>query len=446
MALNAKSDLNVRGVIPAKWTGLGARKHNPGTTSSSGLLFNSRAVKYFLSVILLGAVCILINTLAHAQDSDSARDQEPRTRSESETTATDLPFAECSPQSTTTTQPPEENKAQSRGSLIVAPLPISSPAVGSGIIPVFAYIFQLRSKDTFSPASLVAAAGLITDNGSRAFGLAGQFFLKKNTYRITAAFVHGNLNYDLYGIGVLAANASLKIPLQQTGEVFFGEVLRRIGWKFFLGPRFLTGHSDVTLRSGNDGTATVVPDLALRTALTAIGFRLNRDTRPNRYYPTTGTLIDLTSDFFSQGLGSKYSFQSYRFVFNKYGSLSDKQVLAYNLFLCATGGQPPFYGNCIYGANNELRGYVAGSYLDRFMVATQLEYRLTLPKRFGLVGFGGIGEAIPGNSRFRTDHFLPGIGTGLRFELSKKYHVNLRADVARGTDGHTWIMGIGEAF
>jgi hypothetical protein len=67
--------------------------------------------------------------------------------------------------------------------------------------------------------------------------------------------------------------------------------------------------------------------------------------------------VHFSSDFFAQALGSKYGFQSYRFTFSKYGSLSEHQVLAYNLFLCGTGGSPPFYGNCIYGANNELRGY-----------------------------------------------------------------------------------------
>jgi hypothetical protein len=158
-------------------------------------------------------------------------------------------------------------------------------------------------------------------------------------------------------------------------------------------------------------------------------------------------LLDVTSDFFSQGLGSKYSFQSYKFTFNKYGSLSKNQVLAYNLFACVTGGQPPFYGNCIYGTNNQLRGYIAGRYLDRYMVTTQLEYRLALPKRFGLAAFGGVGEVIPGgNQPFRTTNFLPGGGGGLRFELSKKYHVNLRADLAKGKDSHTWSLGVGEAF
>ena len=34
----------------------------------------------------------------------------------------------------------------------------------------------------------------------------------------------------------------------------------------------------------------------------------------------------------------------------------------------------------------------------------------------------------------------------MRFLLSKKYHVNLRADIAQGTDGHSFGMGVGEAF
>src|SRR5262249_19212411 len=116
----------------------------------------------------------------------------------------------------------------------------------------------------------------------------------------------------------------------------------------------------------------------------------------------------------------------------KYGSLSEKQILAYNLFISGTGRQPPFYGNCIYGANNELRGYTTGRYLDRYMFATQLEYRLSLPKRLGIVGFGGIGELIPGASQiWKSNNLLPAGGGGMSFQLSKKYHVNLRADIAK---------------
>jgi len=126
--------------------------------------------------------------------------------------------------------------------------------------------------------------------------------------------------------------------------------------------------------------------LGLDTNLTAVGFRLNRDTRPNRFYPTSGTFLDFTADFFTQGLGSKYSFQSYKINLNKYWNLTQNQVLASGSFACFTGGAPPFYGNCICG------------------------------------------------------------GGGVRFELSKRHHVNLCADFAQDKDSHTWSMGVGEAF
>jgi hypothetical protein len=87
-----------------------------------------------------------------------------------------------------------------------------------------------------------------------------------------------------------------------------------------------------------------------------------------------------------------------------------------------------------------------GRYLDRCMFAAQLEYRLVLPWRFGLVAFGGIGEVAPSDDGFRTDQFLPAGGTGIRFLLSKKFHVNLRTDFAWGKDNFTWSMGVGEAF
>lgn len=341
----------------------------------------------------------------------------------------------------------KKKKFGGRGALVVAPLPISSPAIGSGIVPVLGYIFPFSTKDKVSPPSTVGVAGLITNNGSRGFAIGGQLFLKENTYEITSGFAHGNVDYNIYGNGIAAG---LKLPLQQTGEVFFGEALRRVGWKFFVGPRFITGHSFVTVRLNSVTSFPIPPEVGLHTNLRSIGARLTRDTRPNHFYPTGGTFFTFTSDFFSQALGSKYSFQSYRSEFDKYWSLSTRQVLAYDAYFCATGGQPPFYGNCIYGTSNELRGYTAGRYFTRYTVATQLEYRLALPKRFGLVAFGGVGGTIPGGTqllqRVQTGHFLPAGGGGLRFELSKKYHVNLRADIAQGRDGHTFGMGVGEAF
>jgi hypothetical protein len=46
-----------------------------------------------------------------------------------------------------------KKKRQPRGSFVVAPLPISSPALGSGIVPVVAYILSLPSQDQTSEPS-----------------------------------------------------------------------------------------------------------------------------------------------------------------------------------------------------------------------------------------------------------------------------------------------------
>jgi outer membrane protein assembly factor BamA len=277
--------------------------------------------------------------------------------------------------------------------------------------------------------------------------VGGQFFLKENTYEITTGFVRGNIDYNIY------ANESpttLQLPLEQTGHGFKAEVLRRIAWKFFVGPRFMTGSSLVTVRPNSVMNFPIPPDIGLHANLTSLGARLTRDTRPNHFYPVGGTFFTFTADFFSQELGSKYSFQSYRTTFDKYWSLTKKQVIASDATFCATAGAPPFYGNCIYGTNNELRGYTAGRYFTRYMLATQVEYRLVLPKGFGAVIFGGLGGVMPGGNQLaqtiQSSHFLPAGGGGLRYELSKKYHVNLRADLAQGVDGHTFAIGIGEAF
>lgn len=345
------------------------------------------------------------------------------------------------------TQPKKKKKLGGRGAFVVAPLPISSPAIGTGIVPILGYIFPFSTKDKVSPPSTIGAAGLFTNNGSSGFAVGGQLFLRENTYEITSGFAHGNVNYDIYGTGT---ETNLKLPLEQTGEAFFGEFLRRIGWKFFVGPRFLTGRSFVTVRPNSGSNVPIPPEVGLHTNLTSLGVRLTRDTRPNHFYPIGGTFFTFTSDFFSPALGSKYSFQAYRTAFDKYWSLSKNQVIAYDANFCLTGGKPPFYGNCIYGTNNELRGYVAGRYFTRYTLATQVEYRLVLPKRFGLVAFGGVGGVLPGGSQLlqivQNGHFLPSGGGGLRFELSQKYHVNLRADIAQGVTGHTFGLGVGEAF
>ncbi|MGA8736194.1 MAG: hypothetical protein WB558_19910 [Terriglobales bacterium] len=84
----------------------------------------------------------------------------PGTGSGQEATPSPAKPADQSEQSTapakSETKPKEEK--EKRGSIVAAPLPISSPAIGSGIIPVLGYIFPFSTKDKISPPSVVGAA------------------------------------------------------------------------------------------------------------------------------------------------------------------------------------------------------------------------------------------------------------------------------------------------
>ena len=157
-----------------------------------------------------------------------------------------------------------ETKKEKRGSLIAAPIPISSPAIGSGAIIAGGYIFPLRRSDTVSQPSTIGGAIILTDNGTRAWALAGEFYVKQDTYHITTVYLRGNINYDFFGTGTKSGDAGHTLPMKQTGELFLGDFLYRLRWKISIGPRFLSGNSNITLRSENESEVTPPRTLDLK--------------------------------------------------------------------------------------------------------------------------------------------------------------------------------------
>jgi outer membrane protein assembly factor BamA len=317
--------------------------------------------------------------------------------------------------------------------------------VGNGVTLVAGYITPLNKKDTISPPSVFGGVAVLTDNGTRAWAAATELYFDQDRYHVVSGFAHGDLNYDFYGTGTDAGNAGVRFGLNQKGDILFVEASRRVFWDIFIGPRLWFGRSRLVAQHAGE-THSELPPLDVDSDMRSLGFKIERDTTENRFYPTQGTMLKFGSDFFSKEIGSSYTFQRYRLTFNSFHSLDKNQVFAYNFFACSTGGDSPFYGECIFGMQNELRGYPSGRYIDRKMLATQGEYRLALPWRFGVVAFGGLGEVAPNISSFRADDILPSGGVGPRFSLSTKYHLNLRADFAWGKNGHTFSMGMGEAF
>jgi len=345
---------------------------------------------------------------------------------------------------------PDQSKSTEKGGkageIVVAPFPISNPVLGSGLVVVGGYLFPISKKDTVSPTSMVGGGAFYTSNGSWLWGVGSKLYFSRDRFRFTWAYGKGQLHYDLYGIGNAAGDTGSSIPINQGGKALLVEPLIRIRGKLFVGPRYQWRNLDAQAKGDTLPPAINIDPGELKSTTSALGIHLQRDLRDNQFYPTTGSLADVVGDFFQGTFGSDFSYRSYTFAFNKYSSLSPRQVFALRIFGCASAGHVPFYDLCLLGMHNDIRGYKAGRYRDKLMLTTQAEYRLELPRRFGLVAFVGVGEVAPEIGAFNNDNLKPGGGGGIRYTLAKKNHVNLRVDYAVGLQGGGVYMGVTEAF
>ena len=345
-------------------------------------------------------------------------------------------------QDTTSTQP----KKPKRGQLIIAPIPITSPAVGRGLVLAVGYVFKLNQEDEKSPPSTVGVVGALTSSGTRGGGVGGRLYFGENKYQTTFVIAKGRVDVDFYGIGRIPGKEAIKVPIRGGGTVFFGEFMRNVWKDIFVGPRYQ--HRKIYTRL--DGPQTPggfeIPPIDLQSTTVALGFHIQRDKRDSTFYPTKGSLFDATGDFFDESLGSKRQYQNYKVEYNVYREVGNKQVLAYRGMICSANQSVPFYDLCLFGTNSDLRGYTGGQFQNRRMFATQAEYRRELKGRLGVVAFGGVGGIANRWNAFRSDELLPAAGAGLRFKLDKKNHINYRVDFAVGREGRTLSIGVGEAF
>ncbi len=348
--------------------------------------------------------------------------------------------------SAVTEQDQKDKNAKKRGTWIIAPIPISSPAFGSGMILALGYVFKVNEEDNLSPPSSVGVATAFTNSGTRGAAVGGRFYFAENKYQTAFALAKGRVNFDFYGIGRIPARDAIKVPLKAGGTVFFAEFMRNVWKDVFVGPRYQ--HRSLYARL--DGPQTPggfeIPSIDAQAKTVAIGVHVQRDKRDSTFYPTSGSLFDATADFFDQSIGSKRQYQNYKVEYNLYRKVGTKQVLAYRGMVCSANQSVPFYDLCLFGANSDLRGYTTGEFQNRRMFATQAELRRDLKGRFGVVAFGGLGSIARRWNEFRSDQFLPAAGAGLRFNLDKKNHINYRVDWAIGRAGSTLTIGVGEAF
>jgi outer membrane protein assembly factor BamA len=166
------------------------------------------------------------------------------------------------------------------------------------------------------------------------------------------------------------------------------------------------------------------------------------DSRDYRLNATKGWLFQLDAGLYQNDQFD--SFSTYNIELANYIDLgSTPGLIAWQVQGHLTSGDVPWNLLPDLGGSDAMRGYIRGRYRDQQMMMGQVEYRLPVFQRYGMVFWGAVGSVAPKVSEL-TDTLLTAYGTGFRFKV--KDNINLRLDVGVGENETNFYLNVNEVF
>ena len=324
------------------------------------------------------------------------------------------------------------------------------PAVGSA--PETGLQFGVSTLAVWEPAviqstrpSSVIVSALRTAKAQTRVRLDGEHWSPGNARRLSGLLLWQQFPLPYFGIGDRAPEEAEEKYTPRGIEAALS-VLQRVRGPVYasLGVRHLeqriTPDSAGALRLG-----TITGSRGGTTTEIIGGVQL--DTRDNLFAPTGGHWLQATYARSDDAVWSDFTYNTVRLDARTYQRVGRSQVVAIELQMTGVRGDPPFDAMALIGNGDIMRGYKKGRYRDRWVMATQAEYRSAIWRRVGAVAFGGAGFAAPSFGALGDSRFLPTYGAGLRLRLDARQRTGVRADYGRGLDGTAGLhMGFNQAF
>ena len=324
-----------------------------------------------------------------------------------------------------------------RGDFVAVPIPLSNPLLGAGLIAGAAYFYpQTEEQKAVQPASLTGIAGMYSENGSKAVGIAQQNYWSNNRWRFTGAVGAADMKLRL-----LTA-AGYDVDWRLKGKFFFTRLSGQVRKNWYTGfmARFVDVDQNIQLSAltSTPSQFSLLPEIRS----VGVGAYLEFDTRDMPTNAYSGRYLKVDALFNDESLGSDKTYQNYNLIFNTYHQLNDSLVLAGQVRGCLRGGSLPLWDACTIS----LRGFPATDYMGTGSMSGQAEARWRFSERWGLVGFAGGGYAKDLFSTIDNRSWIPSYGLGLRFMVLKSKRINMRLDYARSLDNDAIHFFVGEAF
>ena len=326
---------------------------------------------------------------------------------------------------------------------------------GAGIGVIAMALFKADNSKK-APLSRVMGVGNYATNDSYYIMLGTRLYLKEDYWRIIAAAGYINYNFqafmDFENGDMGSTTGVYETPYTTKGSLYLFALQRRIFENFYLGVGGFMMRSDVTIKLP-DNTEVVDPNNT-----NSLAIPISYDTRNSVYNPSSGLYIDARFSTVPSWLDNDNDFIKTMLYVNYYKELGEHKILASRFAMKANFGDVPFASQDYIG-QTDLRGYTQGEYRGNQTYTAQTEFRNNFYKKWGYVGFVGLGiayrkseeSAAAGdwyNSGASWSKPLPSIGAGARYQVIEKagQKINAGIDVAVGRGDWGFYFRLTEAF
>jgi hypothetical protein len=305
--------------------------------------------------------------------------------------------------------------------------------------------FHVSRKDTLSRTSNIQGLGLYSLNHQAVIVLNGTVYLPGEKYILSNQISYSSFPDQFWGIGnKTPASNQESYKFKQIYVYLHGQ--RTLGNHFFIGLRYeYQTVLEVDYKANGLFDQQNVPG-RYGYHISGAGLSLTYDTRNNAFSPSRGQFIQVYASQFDRVTGSDFVYTNYAADFRKFWTIYRQQVLAVQAYGFYNSGDVPLRSLASFGGANSMRGYYSGRFRDKNQEFVQVEYRVPVIGRFGVVAFGGVGDVNHNFTDVYLDQLKYSWGAGVRVALSKSEKLNLRLDYGIGQQSSGFYFQLGEAF
>jgi hypothetical protein len=340
------------------------------------------------------------------------------------------------------------NWLASRHGFLPVPIIITGPTLGAGGGLNLMFLHggltgTVAPNGRHVPPTITGVAGAATENGSKIAGAYNLGFWLEDRLRTTTAIGRPDLNVDFYP-DRLGRESSVEVNLE--GWSVYQEAKVRLGKSdFLLGANYLYSELDVS------PTSQELPEVeALLDGNYTIGglaAALEYDSRDTIFTPTQGMYGKLVARTYQDWLGSDAEFLAYSGKVFKYLPLSEDFNLALRVEAQTVGSAAPFF---LY-PSVEMRGIANKRYQGQHVFVGEAQLNWRVYDRWHLIGFIGSGKAFGQNKLKRKESFSDADwesskGLGFRYEIARKFGMQVGVDVAWGPEETAFYITVGSAW